>query len=351
MPTFTVMTWNVQNLFVPAPDAGSEKSAEFEQKLRALAAVIDQVQPQVLALQEIGPGEALARLQGALTHAMPHGAAGVPDSRGIRVAFLSTLPFEGKPIDLLSFPDRLRPVQVKDPIFDDPATAVDEVALTRMERGALEVTVRLGDTPVTVLNAHFKSKLITYERQPGLVGGNPFQPNDESERYRYAAYALFRRTAEAVVLRQRLNELLSDPAAPNDLARGRGGERAVIFGGDFNDEPHAATTQILQGPSGSEIGTGGFPRPDQGDAFRLWNLAPLLPPVDGAPPYTRIFKGRGELIDHLFASRRLVDPDRLPTAYTIMQPDPLPSIGDNPNAAPFRPGSDHAAVVAVFELE
>ena len=39
----------------------------------------------------------------------------------------------------------------------------------------------------------------------------------------------------------------------------------------------AATTQILLGPPGSEIGTGGFDRPDQGDAERLWNLAPLLP--------------------------------------------------------------------------
>ena len=35
---------------------------------------------------------------------------------------------------------------------------------------------------------------------------------------------------------------------------------------DLNDEPHAATTQILHGPPGSEVGTGGFDQPDAGDA-------------------------------------------------------------------------------------
>ncbi len=43
--------------------------------------------------------------------------------------------------------------------------------------------------------------------------------------------------------------------------------------GDLNNEPAAATTQVLHGPPGSEIGTGGFDQPDQGDAARLWNLA------------------------------------------------------------------------------
>ena len=32
----------------------------------------------------------------------------------------------------------------------------------------------------------------------------------------------------------------------------------------------AATTQILNGPTGSEIGTGGFNQPDHGDRQRLW---------------------------------------------------------------------------------
>ncbi|HEY6685012.1 MAG TPA: hypothetical protein VI094_02270 [Propionibacteriaceae bacterium] len=54
----------------------------------------------------------------------------------------------------------------------------------------------------------------------------------------------------------------------------------VIFGGDLNDEPLAATTQIIQGPGGSEIDfrTGsGFRTGDRGDGYRTWNLYRQLP--------------------------------------------------------------------------
>src|SRR5919106_4730507 len=45
----------------------------------------------------------------------------------------------------------------------------------------------------------------------------------------------------------------------------------------MNDEVEAATTLILNGPPGSEIGTVGFDQPDLRDGDRLWNLAPLIP--------------------------------------------------------------------------
>jgi endonuclease/exonuclease/phosphatase family metal-dependent hydrolase len=77
----------------------------------------------------------------------------------------------------------------------------------------------------------------------------------------------------------------------------------VIVLGDLNDEPTAATTQILLGPSGSEIGTPGFERPDQGDGSRRWNLAPLIPEERR---FSRVFRGRGELIDHILVSQALV---------------------------------------------
>jgi hypothetical protein len=37
----------------------------------------------------------------------------------------------------------------------------------------------------------------------------------------------------------------------------------MLVMGDLNDEPQAATTQILLGPPGSEIGTLGAYRPDR----------------------------------------------------------------------------------------
>jgi endonuclease/exonuclease/phosphatase family metal-dependent hydrolase len=343
------MTWNVQNLFLPDHEDGPDDLATFQHKLASLGALIDQERPHVLALQEVGPDGVLAQLQSALSHQMPHAAEGQPDRRGIRVAFLSTEPFEATR-HLRPFPGQVRPVQTRDPVFDDADTPQDESLTGQMGRGGLEVTVSIGGRTVTVITAHFKSKLISYARKRGVVGGNQFAPNDEGERYRYTAYGLFRRTGEALTIRQRLNEILADPNDPGNSAAGTGRETAVVFCGDLNDEVEAATTQVIKGPPGSEIDTGGFPRDDKGDGFRMWNLAPLLPDVDGEPAFSRRYRDRGELIDHIFASHALVNPDNMPAAHTVMNPDPLPSMDDDPNARRNEPGSDHAAIVATFEV-
>ena len=123
----------------------------------------------------------------------------------------------------------------------------------------------------------------------------------------------------------------------------------MIFCGDLNDEPLAATTQIIQGPGGSEIDFrpgSGFRTGDSGDGYRMWNLYRLLPPE--GPNYTRIYRGRGELIDHMFASHRLVNPDNIP-AVEIVAASPLPSMTDDPTPQTSAP-SDHAAVVATFHV-
>lgn len=116
----------------------------------------------------------------------------------------------------------------------------------------------------------------------------------------------------------------------------------VVLAGDMNDDVDAATTQILNGPTGSEIGTRGFGRPDQGDSSRIFNLAP---PIPAAQRFSRVYRGRPELIDHLFASHFLVSNNQTTSVQTIMAEGQLPSIDDNPNATRGDPGSDHAAVV------
>ena len=347
MASIRILTWNVQNLFLAGTaDGAPDTEAAFDEKVSSLAAVIDAVGPDVACLQEIGPGEVLEPLQAALARPLPHRAAGAPDDRGIRVAILSALPLTDV-ANVAAFPAGVRPVQVRDEIFDDPTTFADEAVLGRMGRSGLHATVDVDGTPVTVLTAHFKSKLITYDRRPGLVGGNQFAPNDEGERLRYAGYALFRRTGEAMTVRARLDELL---ASPDEPTVGLGRERAVVLCGDLNDEPTAATTQVVAGPAGSEVDLSpgsGFQHPDQGDAFRLFNLAPLLPE---GQRHTRIYRGRPELIDHIFASHRLVNPGNLPVAGTVCNPDPLPSVDDEPRRRRNEPGSDHAALHATFTL-
>jgi hypothetical protein len=158
-----------------------------------------------------------------------------------------------------------------------------------------------------------------------------------------------------MTIRDRLNALLSGGSGEPGPRQGLGREKAIVFCGDLNDEPLAGTTQIIQGPSGSEIGTASFGSGDQGDGYRLWNLAPLLnrdgdgqPPLEA--PYTRRFKGRGELIDHIFASHRLVNPANLPLARTVLATAELPSVGDTPAERNQDPASDHAVVVATFTL-
>jgi endonuclease/exonuclease/phosphatase family metal-dependent hydrolase len=353
MPTLKVMCWNVENLFLP-PSGDAPAAEQFQRKLAALAPLIDQQQPDVLALQEIGPDGALQALQEALSTSLPHASSGIADGRGIRVAFLSRYAIQQQR-DIQPFPSLIKAVQARDPIFDDADTEEDESLTQAMGRGGLEISIDVDGVAVSLLNAHFKSKLISYARRRPDVPGSRFQPRDEDERYRYAAYALYLRTGEAMTIRDRLNVLLSGGSGEPDPGQGQGREKAVVFCGDLNDEPLAATTQIIQGPSGSEIGTAGFRSGDQGDGYRLWNLAPLLnvtatgePPLEA--PFTRRFKGRGELIDHIFASHRLVNPANLPLARTVLATPELPSVGDSPSERSDDPASDHAAVVATFNL-
>lgn len=57
----------------------------------------------------------------------------LPGSRGIWVAFLSRLPFTASQ-QLQAFPPLLRPVQVRNSSFDDPATPSDEALSAEMTR-------------------------------------------------------------------------------------------------------------------------------------------------------------------------------------------------------------------------
>jgi hypothetical protein len=74
------------------------------------------------------------------------------------------------------------------------------------------------------------------------VQGSRFHPKDEGGRYRYVAYALYRRTGEAMTVRERVNRLLAPANGSFDPGDGLGREMAVIVCGDLNNEPDAATT-------------------------------------------------------------------------------------------------------------
>ncbi len=314
-----VGTWNVENLFRPGTQFGAADDGTYEAKLATLAATITHMAPDVLGLQEVGDPAALADLVDLLDgdwH-VELSKQFAPE-RPIRVGFLSRHPMEVV-ADVADFPAKFGPLQADDNKLK---------TTTHMGRGALAIRVEpQPGQPLTVVSCHLKSKLLTFPAPPGK---SRFNPRDEGERARYAAYALFRRGAESVTVRALADELMD----------GKGRERAVVVLGDLNDEPAAATTQILLGPPGSEIGTGGFNQPDNGDASRLWNLAERIPEAER---FSRIFRGRGELIDHILVSHALV---RSALEVHTIDQHKLPSVSEDPTNRRQARGSDHAPVVA-----
>ena len=304
-------TWNLENLFTPDEKPAREA---YEVKLDALARTITRLKPDVLAVQEVGDPAALEDLAGRLDGAW-HTALADPDGRGIRVGVLSRAALTDIR-QIRDFPTGLAPVQV-----DDDGSTIEQVG-----RPALRACFRRAGRSIDIISVHLKSKLLTYP-------GGRFAPRDEGERARYAVYALNRRAAEAASVR----------AAADALLAGQGQDRSVVVAGDLNDEPQAATTQILLGPGGSEIGTAGFERPDQGDAHRLWNLAPQIPAEER---FSRVYRGRGELIDHLLVSHALISAASEVTTGGV----DVPSVEDDPTRRQGAPGSDHRPVVATFDL-
>lgn len=333
MTSFRVMTWNVENLFLPKTGATADDLLQFAFKLNLLANVIQQFDPDVVALQEVGGEEPLLELQVALNNTYPNRiVSAFPDRRGIRVAFLSKLE-----------------VTMVDDIADfspGPASQIftqgtggQSVPVTRMGRGALLIRVQKDHISINLINLHLKSKLLTFRNQ---AGQSSFAPKDEDDRAEAAAIALHRRAVEAITVRKRINQLIENQA-----------NKPLLVLGDFNDVPEAQTSLLFTGPSGSEIGTRGFNRPDAGDDARLFNLAPRIPQERR---YSRIHHGRKELLDQIFASEELFPRDAagkrmLPTVDSIVDfHGALDSIVDNPNLRKEEIPPDHAPVVAAFEL-
>jgi endonuclease/exonuclease/phosphatase family metal-dependent hydrolase len=311
-----VGTWNLENLFRPGSGFGPKSEAVYREKIAAIAATVNAAGVDVLAVQEVGDPAALDDVAALLDGEWHHVTSRhFEEAHPIRVGFLSRLPFEVL-ADVDAFPAELGATRT-----DDGGTEI-----SRMGRGALAIRVAASPQDVVLIACHLKSKLLSF---PGAGGRSRFVPRDEGERARYAAYALNRRTAEAVTVRALADRILG----------GHGQTLPLMVLGDLNDEPQAATTQILLGPPGSELGTAGADRPDSGDAARLWNLAPRIPADER---YSRVYHGRGELIDHILASQNLLPRTR---EVHVVHKRPLPSVTDDAPARRDAPASDHALLL------
>lgn len=332
------MTWNLENFQRPA--VGGDTSA-YDRKLAQLVQVIVAADPDLVGMQEVlarpldlTPASfedlcsALTTASGVLWHGV---TSSRPDQRGIRVGWLARGSLTNS-VEVAEYPPGVPPVTVDD----------DGSTITAAKRGALAITYTRDDgLSIDAVTVHFKSKLLSLPgRRPGQTR---FTTNDESERARYGLYALDQRAAEAVTARSWTTTALADD----------GSRRNVLLCGDLNDTPEAATTQLLLGPPGSQIDTGGFDQPDQGDNNRLWNLGPAMPPGDpaaGIPPanWSRINNGVKELIDQILVSHQLVNALASTEALPL---DGIPNVTANPaSAVSATAPSDHRPVVARFNL-
>lgn len=170
-------TWNLENLYRPGGPYGPDDEAAYASKLAALAAVITELDPGLLGVQEVGDPGALEDLAGMLDDDWHVALSSHADSRGIRVGFLSRTELTVV-ADTAAFPPRMLPVQA-----DDTGLTVSQAG-----RGFLAVEVAGERGPLRVAVCHLKSKLLSYP-------DGRFQPRDEGERARYGAYALYRRAA------------------------------------------------------------------------------------------------------------------------------------------------------------
>ncbi|NUM47063.1 MAG: endonuclease/exonuclease/phosphatase family protein [Anaerolineales bacterium] len=337
---FSVMTWNVENLFPPGsfsgPTSQQPVTAEhFEAKLFFLSNFILglEVKPDVIALQEIGGKDdtdlqSLIALQSRLEGEYQFSAVSkFPDSRHIKVAFLSKLPIK-KIKDISKFP--------KGPLMK--IRNLKKEPIIRMARGALKGEVQLPNgMTIRLIAVHLKSKLLTFP------GG--FQPKDEDERAFGAGIALMQRAAEAIAVRNFLNQrMVTEP------------NTHTIVLGDMNDEPLAATSQIFLGPADADVKT-----KDKFDGDHLYNLVDAIPLkgtatedfLIGQDKFTRFHEGRGELIDHILVSKKLL---LTGNDFNVKQVKIFTDVIKNQNTTSnpaTRAGSippDHAPVLARFEL-
>lgn len=310
-------TWNLENLYRPGGAFGPRTEAAYKAKLTTLAGVIRELDPTLLGVQEVGDPAALEDLAGMLDGDWHIVLSAHPDSRGIRVGFLSR-PAPRTIIDTNEFPAPLRPVQ-----GDDDGEPVSRYGPRSPGGGG--GAARHGRHPV--------GGGLPSEVEAADVPGRPVPA---TERGRTGP---LRRVRPVPAGRRGHRSACRRRQSPRRRGHnaGRGRARRPQRRGHRRDDTDPA------GPARLRDRHSRLRPARQGDAARLWNIAPLIPEKQR---FSRVHSGRPELIDHILVSHRLLD--RVTGAGTgaPLQEAPLPSVDEDPNARRDATGSDHAPVWA-----
>jgi endonuclease/exonuclease/phosphatase family metal-dependent hydrolase len=300
-------TFNVKDFFLPRRD--SERSI-VDRKVVNVAEQLRRASADVVALQEIGSLELLARLQDALGgFGLAYGApvVGTEDRRGIRNVVLSRLPIQWSQVHTsksLPFPTF---------VAGDPDPFPGRIPL---RRGVVHVRVEAGALgEVDVLTAHFKSNLPSEQKD---AAGNEIADTTPTTHGASAVRSLVQRAAEALYVRSLVDDLFA-----------RLPDHAICVMGDFNDTIDSLPVRLLCGI----------------DPMSRRLLRPCADEVAEASRFSCFHGGGRTLIDHVLLSER---PRRALRSVVLMN-ESLRYHGGHVDDPPLTEDSDHA--LCVVELD
>jgi len=299
---FRVATYNVENYLDATSPRGCVKSAESKAKVRESIRAIN---PDVLALQEVGSVDTLLELRDSLKAEgldFPHWEHVTGNDADLHVAILSRFPFAARR-----------------PHTDDSFELNGQ--RFRVRRGFAEVDVQVNPgCQFTLFAAHLKSR-------------NAVPDGD----------AAGLRLGEAKLLRAKIDAQLA-----------KGAEARIIVLGDFNDTEDSAVVQTIRGAGGGELfdtrpaegGNGAIAIQEPGVATESGNnkdakARSIVIPGTGVatqgPAWTTFYEERNiyERIDFLLISQALA------LDWVAAESRVLAITG-------WRTASDHRPVVAAF---
>jgi endonuclease/exonuclease/phosphatase family metal-dependent hydrolase len=256
---FVIATFNLKDFFHEPRDA-------FEAKVAWTAAMLREIDADVVAMQEVGHEETLDALVARLDGGYPERVVGSADARGIRCALVSrarVLRSAVRTTNALPFP---RFVVGDAPPFGERLPLRRGVVHARVDAGAV------GEVDVFV--AHFKSRRVVPLRD---AEGNALWGETALARAESEVRSMVWRSAEALFVRSLVDDVIAiEPAAK------------IVVAGDLNDVAGSPTLAVVQG------------RPDAPGG--LANCADVVP---AAQRFSILHRGERSAFDHLLVTAPL----------------------------------------------
>ncbi len=329
-----IATFNLENL-----DARAGEEPSLEARISLMRPQLARVDADILCLQEVngqggngGPRRLLALeklLEGTRYADYEAVSTRLADGSGPyaerNLVILSRFAVEGHEQyrhDYAQAP-YYRTVTDRDPdenVDDEQARA--EAEKVSWERPILHARIRVGGKLLHVLNVHLKSK------RPTDI------PGQKEDNYTWKSasgwaegffLSSMKRVGQALELRMLVDGIFDEE-----------GEAMISICGDFNADTDDVPLQAIRGDVESH----------GNHALARRVLAPLSKSIPEPARYSLLYLGRGEMIDHVLASRELLQYHRSTEVHNELLHDESISFATDVKY----PESDHAPVIAEFEL-